>query len=196
MTVLKSLRVRLNENRDAHQPSLTYLPFIALALIRALAEFPQCNAAFDPESGMLKRYERVYLGIAAQTTEGLKVAVVHNASARKLWDLAAETDRVTTAARDNTATRCELTGSTFTITSLGRMGGIATTPVINAPEVGIIGVNKAVKRPMVIDNVVVVRLMMNLSSCFDHRFVDGFEAASMIQCLKAYLEEPATLFID
>ncbi len=196
ITALESLRVRLNDNRGAHQPSLTYLPFIALALIRALAEFPQCNAHFDPENGVLKRYERVHLGIATQTADGLKVAVVHNASARNLWELAAEIARIAEAARDNTASHYELTGSTFTITSLGRIGGIVTTPVINAPEVGIIAVNKAVKRPMVIDDLVTVRLMMNLSSCFDHRFVDGFDAASMIQCLKAYLEEPATIFIE
>ncbi|MDH3641516.1 MAG: 2-oxo acid dehydrogenase subunit E2 [Gammaproteobacteria bacterium] len=196
VTALESLRVHLNADRGPRQPSLTYLPFIALALIRALREFPQCNAHFDPEQGLLKRYEDVHLGIATQTTEGLKVPVVHNANARKLWGLASEIARVAEAARDNTASRADLTGSTFTITSLGRMGGIVTTPVINAPEVGILGVNKAVKRPVVVDDAVTVRLMMNLSSCFDHRFVDGFDAASLIQSVKAYLEVPATIFID
>jgi len=195
VTALESLRKKLNDDRAPDRPHLTYLPFIGLALARALRRFPQCNAHFDNESGTLKRYERVHLGVATQTPDGLKVPVVHNASALTLWELAQEIGRVSAAARDNTASRSELTGSTITITSLGAMGGIVTTPVINAPEVGIIGVNKAVKRPMVIDDTVTVRLMMNVSSCFDHRFVDGFDAASLIQQLKAYLEEPATIFI-
>ena len=196
ITALESLRKRLNDKREPHQQNLTYLPFIALALIRALPEFPQCNAHFDNVNGVLKRYRRVHLGIATQTSDGLKGPVVHNADSRGLWNLSTEISRVAEAARENTAERGELTGSTITITSLGRMGGIVTTPVINAPEVGIIGVNKAIKRPVVIDDIVVVRLMMNLSSSFDHRFVDGFDAAAMIQTIKGYLEEPATIFID
>jgi 2-oxoisovalerate dehydrogenase E2 component (dihydrolipoyl transacylase) len=196
MSALESLRARLNDNRSTHQPNLTYLPFIALALIRALRDFPQCNAHFDTDSGTLRRYQRVHLGIATQSADGLKVPVVHNADTRDLWDLATEIIRLANAARENTASRTDLTGSTITITSLGAMGGIVTTPIINAPEVAIVGVNKAVKRPVVIDDEITVRLMMNLSSCFDHRFVDGFEAASMIQSVKGYLEEPATIFID
>ena len=196
VTALESLRKRLNEGRQPHQQNLTYLPFIALALIRTLPTFPNCNAHFDTENGVLKRYGSVHLGIATQTPDGLKVPVVHNAHGRGLWDLAAEISRVAEAARENTAQRGDLSGSTITITSLGRLGGIVTTPVINAPEVGIIAVNKAIKRPVVIDDNVVIRLMMNLSSSFDHRFIDGFDAASMIQTIKYYLEEPATLFID
>ncbi len=195
ITRLESLRTRLNTDRES-APSLTYLPFIGMALVRALTEYPQCNAHFDSETGMLKRFKRVHLGIATQTPDGLKVPVVHNADTLSLWRLAGEITRVSAAARDNTATRQELTGSTITLTSLGRLGGIASTPVINAPEVAIIGVNKAIERPVAEAGEVVVRLMMNLSSSFDHRFVDGFDAASLIQRVKAYLEEPATIFIE
>jgi 2-oxoisovalerate dehydrogenase E2 component (dihydrolipoyl transacylase) len=194
VTALESLRRRLNETHE--NAGLTYLPFLALALIRALKAFPQCNAHFDPDRGVLRQYARVHLGVATQTPDGLKVPVVHNADARPLWPLADEIRRVSTAARDNTATREELTGSTITITSLGRLGGIASTPVINAPETAIIGVNRAIDTPVVIDGQVTVRLMMNLSSSFDHRFVDGHDAASLIQAVRLYLEEPATLFID
>jgi 2-oxoisovalerate dehydrogenase E2 component (dihydrolipoyl transacylase) len=196
ITRLESLRARLNAQSGDARPSLTYLPFIALALIRALKDYPQCNAHFDGEAGLIRRFARVHLGIATQTPDGLKVPVVHNADRLPLWALAAEIGRVAEAARDNTATRAELTGSTITLTSLGRLGGIVSTPVINAPEVAIIGVNKAVERPMVVGDQIATRLMMNLSSSFDHRFVDGFDAASLIQELKNYLEEPATIFID
>jgi len=193
VTALESLRRHLNETRNG--TSLTYLPFIGLALIRALKAFPQCNAHFDPERGVLKQFRRVHLGVATQTPDGLKVPVVHNADARSLWQLSDEIRRVSTAARENTATREEMSGSTITITSLGRLGGIVSTPIINAPETAIIGINKAVDTPAVIEGQVVVRLMMNLSSSFDHRFVDGHDAASLIQAVKGYLEEPATLFI-
>jgi 2-oxoisovalerate dehydrogenase E2 component (dihydrolipoyl transacylase) len=192
ITALESLRQNLNETREA---SLTYLPFIALALIRSLKDHPQCNAHFDAERGVLKQYASVHLGIAAQTPDGLKVPVVHNAQALSLWQLAKEIARVTAAARDNTATREELTGSTITLTSLGRLGGIASTPVINAPETAIIGVNKAIDTPMVVDGRVTVRRVMNLSSSFDHRFVDGYDGASLIQSVRGFLEEPATIFI-
>ena len=194
ITALESLRKTLNARSD--RPSLTYLPFIALGLIRALAEFPQANALFNSETGMLQRYQRVHLGIATQTPDGLKVPVVHNASSRTLWDLAAEISRVADAARSGTASPADLRGSTITLTSLGKLGGIASTPVINAPELAIIGVNKAVERPMVIDGEIAIRLMMNLSSSFDHRFIDGYDAASLIALLKDYLEEPALLFMD
>ena len=145
---------------------------------------------------MLLRHRRVHLGVATQTPDGLKVPVVHDAQSLSLWALAQEIRRVTEAARSNSATKDELSGSTITITSLGRLGGIASTPIINAPEVGIIGVNKAVQRPMVVGGAVAVRLMMNLSSSFDHRFVDGYDAAALIQAVKEYVEHPATIFID
>lgn len=206
VTALESLRQRLNAdavgrdpNTDRHADAgaaLTFLPFIAIALMRGLKAHPNCNAHFDSERGVLLEYERVHLGIATQTDEGLKVPVVHNASGLGLRPLAREIARVAQAARDGSATRAELSGSTITLTSLGRLGGIVSTPVINAPEVAIIGINKAVKRPMIVDDTVTVRLMMNLSSSFDHRFVDGFDAASLIQRMKSFLEEPATLFID
>ncbi len=193
ITELESLRAHLNEKRDA---KLTYLPFLALALVRVLPEFPQCNAHYDAERGVLQRHRRVHLGVATQTPDGLKVPVVHNAQELSLWDLSNEIRRVSDAARNNKATKDELSGSTITITSLGRLGGIASTPIINAPEVGIIGVNKAVQRPMVVAGSVAIRLMMNLSSSFDHRFVDGYDAAALIQALKERLEHPAAIFID
>lgn len=194
VTALESLRRRLNETHEG--AGLTYLPFIGLALVRAVRDFPQCNAHFDPERGVLRQFGSVHLGIATQTLDGLKVPVVHNADSRSLWELADEIRRVTAAARDNSATREELTGSTITLTSLGRLGGIVSTPVINAPETAIIGVNKAVDAPVVRDGQITVRRMMNLSSSFDHRFVDGYDGASLIAAVKAYLEEPATLFIS
>jgi 2-oxoisovalerate dehydrogenase E2 component (dihydrolipoyl transacylase) len=195
VTALESLRSSLNADRSAGRPALTYLPFIALALIRAVKAHPQCNAHFVADSGILRLFERVHLGVATQTSAGLKVPVVRSASELNFWNLAAEIARVAEAARANTARPADLTGSTITITSLGRLGGIVSTPVINAPEVAIIGVNKAVKRPVVVDDDIVPRLVMNLSSSFDHRFVDGFDAASLVQAMKGYLEEPATVFI-
>ncbi len=190
---LEALRRHLN---DAHQRRLTVLPFIGVALIRALADVPQCNARYDGERGMLQTFRPVHLGIATQTPDGLKVPVVRDAQRLSLWRLAAEIARVAEGAREGKAGRGELSGSTITITSLGRMGGVVTTPVINHPEVSIIGVNKAVERPVVIDGQVRVRTVMNLSSSFDHRFVDGFDAAAMIQRVKALLEHPATLFLN
>jgi 2-oxoisovalerate dehydrogenase E2 component (dihydrolipoyl transacylase) len=195
VTALESLRDQLNSKKPADEPKLTPLAFLGLAVARVLRDFPQCNAHYDKERNVIIRYEAVHLGIATQTDNGLKVPVVKHAQARDLEDMAAEIRRVSTAARDNTATREELTGSTITITSLGKMGGIVSTPVINQPEVGIIGVNKAVDRPMVHNGQVVVRRMMNLSSSFDHRFVDGYDGAAMIQVLKELLEQPATIFM-
>jgi len=195
VTALESLRQHLNAKKTGEEPKLTPLVFIGLALVRVLKEFPQCNAHYDKKRNVIIRYEAVHLGIATQTPDGLKVPVVKHSEARSLKDLAAEIRRVSTAARDNTATREELSGSTITITSLGRRGGIVSTPVINQPEVGIIGVNKVVDRPVVLDGQVVVRKMMNLSSSFDHRFVDGYDAAAMIQSLKETLEQPATIFM-
>jgi 2-oxoisovalerate dehydrogenase E2 component (dihydrolipoyl transacylase) len=196
ITELESLRSYLNGKQERGAPALTYLPFLALALVRVLRDFPQCNAHYDAERGVIVRHAAVHLGIATQTPDGLKVPVVHNAQALTLWELAAEMRRVSEAARTNKATREELTGSTITITSLGKLGGIASTPIINAPEVAIVGVNRAVERPVVIDGAIAVRRMMNLSSSFDHRFVDGYDAAAMIQALKESLEHHATIFIE
>ncbi len=195
LTELESLRRHLNAKLEPGTPALTYLPFLALALVRVLEDFPQCNAHYDAERGVIVRYRAVHLGIATQTPDGLKVPVVRDAQLRSLWDVAAEMRRVTEAARTNKATREELGGSTITLTSLGKLGGIASTPIINAPEVAIIGINRAVERPVVIGGAIAVRRMMNLSSSFDHRFVDGYDAAAMIQALKERIEHPATIFV-
>jgi 2-oxoisovalerate dehydrogenase E2 component (dihydrolipoyl transacylase) len=195
ITELESLRRHLNSRLPGGSAPLTYLPFLALGLIRVLRDYPQCNAHYDAERGVIVRHAAVHLGIATQTPEGLKVPVVHDAQALSLWELAAAMRRVSEAARTNKAKREELSGSTITITSLGKLGGIASTPIINAPEVAIIGVNRAIERPLVIEGAIAIRLTMNLSSSFDHRFVDGYDAASMIQALKECLEHPATIFI-
>jgi 2-oxoisovalerate dehydrogenase E2 component (dihydrolipoyl transacylase) len=176
-------------------PSLTYLPLVVAALVRTLALFPQCNVLYDAARGVLVRHRAVHVGVATQTPDGLKVPVVRHAERQSLWDLATGIRRVAERARTNQATREELTGSTITVTSLGKLGGIASTPIINAPEVAIIGLNKAVERPVVVQGAVTVRRIMNLSSSFDHRFVDGYDAAAMIQTLKELLEHPATIFI-
>jgi len=195
ITELETLRKHLNEKKDTTE-RLTLLPFLALALIRALRDFPQCNVTHDRDRNLLLEHEAVHLGIATQTGDGLKVPVVRHAEIMTLDALAEEIRRLSEAARTNRATKSELSGSTITITSLGKLGGIVSTPVINSPEVAIIGVNRAVERPVVINGQVQVRLMMNLSSSFDHRFVDGYDAAAMIQRIKEMLEHPATIFID
>jgi 2-oxoisovalerate dehydrogenase E2 component (dihydrolipoyl transacylase) len=195
VTELESLRKHLNSRIDDPSQRLTLLPFLGLALIRALRDFPQCNATYDKERNVILQHGAVHLGVATQTNDGLKVPVVSNAQARSLNDLAAEIRRVSEAARNNSIKKDELTGSTITITSLGKLGGIMSTPVINMPEVGIIGVNRAAERPVVLDGQVTVRRMMNLSSSFDHRFVDGYDAAAMIQSIKEMLEHPATIFL-
>jgi 2-oxoisovalerate dehydrogenase E2 component (dihydrolipoyl transacylase) len=195
VTELESLRQHLNSRLPAGAASLTFLPFIGAALTRVLVEFPQCNAHYDAERNVLIRHHGVHLGVATQTPDGLKVPVVRHAEARTLWDLAGEIRRVSDAARTGKAAREELSGSTITITSLGKLGGIVSTPIINAPEMAIIGVNKAVDRAMIVNGAVTVRRMMNLSSSFDHRYVDGYDAAAMIQALKDLLEHPATIFI-
>ena len=195
VTELESLRQHLNSKLGKGEPSLTYLPFLAAAIVRVLDEFPQCNAHYDAERGVILRHHAVHLGIATQTPDGLKVPVVRHAEARTLWSLSDEIRRVSEAARTGKATREELAGSTITITSLGRMGGIVSTPIINAPEMGIIGVNKAIDRPVVMDGAVAIRRIMNLSSSWDHRFVDGYDAAAMILALKDLLEHPATIFL-
>ena len=196
VTELEALRQYLNSRLGKGAPSLTYLPFLVTALTRVVVQFPQCNAVYDPERNVIIRHRAVHVGIATQTPDGLKVPVLRNAEAKTLPELAQEIRRLSESARSNKSTRDELTGSTITVTSLGRLGGIASTPVINAPEVAIIGVNKAVDRPVVVNGAIVIRRIMNLSSSFDHRFVDGFDAAAMIQALKERLEHPATIFIQ
>jgi 2-oxoisovalerate dehydrogenase E2 component (dihydrolipoyl transacylase) len=195
VTELESLRQHLNGCLPAGAGSLTYLPFIAAALVRVLEHYPQCNALYDAERNVLIRHHGVHLGVATQTPDGLKVPVVRHAEARTLWDLSADIRRVSEAARTGKAAREDLTGSTITLTSLGKLGGIVSTPIINAPEMAVIGVNKAIDRPVVVGGAVTIRRMMNLSSSFDHRFVDGYDAAAMIQALKDRLEHPATIFI-
>ena len=195
ITELEALRQHLNRQRSESSERLTLLPFLGLALLRALRDFPQCNTTYDKARNVLVRHGAVHLGIATQTPDGLKVPVVRDAHALSMDDLAAEIRRVSQAAKDNSAKKEELSGSTITITSLGKLGGIVSTPVINQPEVAIIGVNRAVERPVVVNGQVAVRLMMNLSSSFDHRFVDGYDAAAMIQGIKEMLEHPATIFL-
>jgi 2-oxoisovalerate dehydrogenase E2 component (dihydrolipoyl transacylase) len=195
VTELESLRMHLNHSRPKDSGSLSYLPLVVMALTRVLESFPQCNVLYDAARGVLIRHRAVHVGIATQTPDGLKVPVVRNAQALGLWEVAAEIRRLAERARANKATREELIGSTITVTSLGKLGGIASTPIINAPEVAIIGLNKAVERPVVYQGTVAVRRIMNLSSSFDHRFVDGYDAAAMIQALKERLEHPATIFI-
>jgi 2-oxoisovalerate dehydrogenase E2 component (dihydrolipoyl transacylase) len=195
VTELESLREHLNHSRPKDAGALSYLPLVVMALTRVLESFPQCNVLYDAARGVLVRHRAMHVGIATQTPDGLKVPVVRNAQSRGLWEMAAEIRRLAERARSNKAAREELVGSTITVTSLGKLGGIASTPIINAPEVAIIGLNKAVERPVVVQGAVVVRRIMNLSSSFDHRFVDGYDAAAMIQALKQRLEHPATIFI-
>jgi 2-oxoisovalerate dehydrogenase E2 component (dihydrolipoyl transacylase) len=196
LTELEELRAHLNAAKRNDQPKLTLLPFLMRAIVLCLPDFPQINARFDDEQGVVYRHENVDIGIATQTENGLIVPVVRHAEARDLWDCAAEVARLANAVRSNAASKDELSGSTITITSLGALGGIVTTPVINHPEVAIIGVNKLVERPAVKNGAIVVRKMMNLSSSFDHRVVDGYDAAAFIQRVKGMLEHPAALFIE
>jgi 2-oxoisovalerate dehydrogenase E2 component (dihydrolipoyl transacylase) len=195
ITDLESLREHLNANRTENHPKLTYLPFIMLAVTRALARFPQLNAHYDVKREVITRFEAVHLGIATQTERGLCVPVLRHAESMDLWRLTSEMRRITESARNQTIARDELSGSTFTVTSLGRMGGLAATPIINHPEVAILGVNKAIDRPVVYQGQIAIRRIMNLSSSFDHRVVDGADGATFIQCVKDYLEHPATIFI-
>ena len=196
VTQLEALRQQLNANRREDQPKLTMLPFLMRALVRVLPDFPHINARYDDEAGVLHRCAGIHVGIATQTPGGLMVPVVTHAESRNVWELAEELSRVARAARDGTARREELSGSTITITSLGNLGGIASTPVINHPEVAIIGPNKISERPVIEGSFVTVRKMMNLSSSFDHRIVDGYDAAQFIQNLKRMIEHPALIFMD
>ena len=195
VTELEALRQHLNATRPEGAPKLTYLPFIMLALVKGLGQRPECNALFDDETGVVTRHEGVHLGIATQTDRGLYVPVVKHVEAMDIWSAAAEMGRVTQATRDGKAGADDLSGSTFTITSLGRMGGLGATPIINKPEVGILGVHNAKDRAVVIDGRIEVRRIMNLSSSWDHRVVDGHDGASLVQLLKSMLEHPATIFM-
>ena len=195
ITALESLRQHLNSTRAENQPKLTYLPFIIQGLIRAVRKFPQCNALYDEEKGIVFRHQAVHVGISTQTEDGLMVPVIKHAEARDVWDTANELVRVTTSAREKTATVDELTGSTITITSLGAMGGLGATPIINHPEVSIVSIHAARDRAVVREGEIVVRTMMNLTSSFDHRIIDGYDGALLIQELKSMLEHPATIFM-
>ena len=196
VTELEALRARLNAKGATERTRLTLLPFLMRAIVLAVRDFPQVNARFDDEAGVVTRHGAVPLGIATQTENGLMVPVLRHAEARDLWSGAAEVARLAEAARTGKAAREELSGSTITITSLGALGGIVSTPVINHPEVAIVGVNRMVERPMMRGGAVVARLMMNLSSSFDHRVVDGVHAAEFVQALRGLLECPAILFIE
>jgi 2-oxoisovalerate dehydrogenase E2 component (dihydrolipoyl transacylase) len=196
VTDLEALRAELNSGDRPKGARLTILPFLVRAIVIACGEQPRLNAHFDTESRTLSIVDQVHVGIATQTADGLMVPVVHDADARDLWDLATEIGRVATAARDGKATSAELSGSTITITSLGAMGGLMTTPLINQPEVAIVGVNKIETRPVWQNGTFVPRQMCNLSSSFDHRVVDGWDAATFVQRIKVLLEMPALLFID
>jgi 2-oxoisovalerate dehydrogenase E2 component (dihydrolipoyl transacylase) len=194
VTELEALRTRLNAKKD--RTRLTLLPFLMRAMVVALRDFPQINSHFDDTAGVLKRHGAVHIGIATATGAGLLVPVVRHAQDLDLWGSAAEVARVADAARNGKATREELSGSTITITSLGALGGIVSTPIINQPEVAIVGVNRMVLRPMIVGGAIVPRQMMNLSSSFDHRVVDGNVGAEFVQALRAMLEHPALLFIE
>jgi len=196
VTELESLRAHLNATRTEGRPKLSLLPFLMRGLVRLLPEYPQINARFDDDAGVVHRHAAVHTGIATQTSNGLIVPVIRHAEALDIWEAASEVARLARLTREGKASRDDLSGSTITITSLGALGGIVTTPVINHPEVAIIGPNAIVERPVVREGQIVVRKMMNLSSSFDHRVVDGYDAAEFIQKVKALLEHPATLFMD
>jgi len=196
VTELEQLRQQLNKIHGATRGKLTLLPFLARAMVLALRQFPQINARYDDDAGVVTRFEAVHLGIAAQTDGGLMVPVLRHAESLDLWASAAGIARVAEGAKTGKLPREELTGSTITLTSLGALGGIVSTPVINHPEVAIVGVNRMVERPMLKNGQVVARQLMNLSSSFDHRVVDGMDAAQFIQAIRALLETPALLFVD
>jgi 2-oxoisovalerate dehydrogenase E2 component (dihydrolipoyl transacylase) len=196
VTELEDLRAQLNRKWGEQRGRLTVLPLLARAMAIALRDFPQINARFDDEAGVVTRYGAVHIGIATQSKAGLMVPVLRHAETRDLWSIGAEISRLAQAVRSGKAEREELSGATITITSLGALGGIVTTPVINRPEVAIVGVNRIVERPMIRNGAVVARKMMNLSSSFDHRVVDGIDAAEFIQAVRVLLEQPAMLFVE
>ncbi len=196
VTEVEGLRAKLNAKYGKERGKLTFLPFLARAMVLALRDFPQMNARFDDEANVITRSHAVQLGIATQSDAGLSVPVIDHAEARDLWQIAAEISRLSSAVRAGKATREELSGSTITITSLGPIGGIMSTPIINHPEVAIVGVNRMIERPCIRDGLVVARKLMNLSSSFVHRVVDGMESAEFVQAIRALLENPALLFVE
>ena len=195
LTELERLRAELNRQHGDDQPRLTVLPFLMRAIVVAIEDFPQMNARYDDDAGVIHRHRAVHLGVATQTAKGLMVPVVMHAEGRDLRACAVEIARLSAAARDNTITLAELSGSTITLSSLGALGGIVSTPIINYPEVAIIGVNKISTRPVYVDGTLLPRQIMNLSSSFDHRVVDGADAAAFIQRIKILLETPALIFV-
>ncbi|MBL1147131.1 MAG: 2-oxo acid dehydrogenase subunit E2 [Pseudomonadota bacterium] len=195
VTGIEDLRHSMNNTREEGQPRLTILPFLMLALVKACAKYPKCNSTFDDAAEIVYQHNPVHIGIAAMTAQGLMVPVVKHSEALDIWGVAAEMQRLSEAAKSGTAARDELIGSTITITSLGPLGGLISTPIINAPEVAIVGVNKIVERPMVVDGNIAVRKMMNLSSSFDHRIIDGYDAAEFVNYIKLLLENPAMIFV-
>ncbi|HKR16709.1 dihydrolipoamide acetyltransferase family protein [Rhizorhapis sp.] len=195
VTELEAMRADLNAERG-ERPKLTLLPFLIVALCKAIPDFPMVNATFDDEAGLITRHGSVHLGMAAQTAGGLMVPVIRDAHDRNIWQLGAEIARLSAAARDGKAARAELSGSTITVTSLGALGGIVTTPVINRPEVAIVGVNRIIERPVIKDGEIVAAKLMNLSTSCDHRVVDGWDAANFVQRVKKLLETPVLLFAD
>jgi 2-oxoisovalerate dehydrogenase E2 component (dihydrolipoyl transacylase) len=196
VTALEELRAALNARATEERPKLTMLPFLMLAIVKAVADFPQVNAHYDDDNEVIERFGAVHLGVATQTPAGLMVPVVRHAETLGLYEAAREMRRVAEAARQGVAQREELAGSTITLTSLGALGGIASTPIVNRPEVAIVGVNKIVVRAVWRDGGFVPRKTMNLSSSFDHRVVDGHDGATFIQRMRALLEAPASLFIE
>ena len=195
VTAIEAMRADLNDNRGT-KPKLTLLPMLIVAICKTIPQFPMLNARFDDEAGVVTRHGSVHLGMATQTPAGLMVPVIRDAQDMNIWQLASEISRLADAARNGTAKSEELSGSTLTITSLGPLGGIATTPVINRPEVAIIGPNKIVERPMFVGDNIEARKLMNLSISCDHRVVDGWDAASYVQALKRLIETPVLLFAD
>jgi 2-oxoisovalerate dehydrogenase E2 component (dihydrolipoyl transacylase) len=196
VTALEELRAALNKQKRPTQARLTLLPFLMRAMVKAIAAQPNLNSLFDDEAGIIHQQGGVHIGIASQTGSGLVVPVVRHAEARDLWHCAAEVNRLGEAAKAGSATREELSGSTITITSLGAIGGVVTTPIINAPEVAIVGVNKIMIRPVWDGSGFIPRKMMNLSSSFDHRVIDGWDAATFVQRIKTLLETPAMIFVE
>jgi len=196
VTALEDLRAELNKSRKEGRPKLTILPFLMRAMVKAIGEQPHINAIYDDEANVIHQYGGVHIGVAAQTPNGLMVPVVKHAEARDIWSCAEEVARLSEAAKSGKASREELSGSTITITSLGAMGGIVTTPVINHPEVAIVGVNKMQVLPRWNGTEFIPKKIMNLSSSFDHRVIDGWDAAVFVQRIKALLETPAMIFIE
>jgi 2-oxoisovalerate dehydrogenase E2 component (dihydrolipoyl transacylase) len=194
VTELERLRAQLNAAAPDERPRLTLLPFVMRAVVRAVGDHPEMNARFDDEAGVVNQHRAVHLGIAVQTARGLMVTVVRSAGSLDLWQSADAVTRLSESARSGKIKLDELTGSTITITSLGALGGVVSTPVINAPEVAIVGINKIATRPVYVDGVLMPRQMMNLSSSFDHRIIDGVNAAEFVQDIRRLLETPALLW--